>query len=124
MSYPASVTYNGSRQKNPVTIEADGKKLSDREYSIAYKKNKNAGKAVFSIKLKKEYKPDRKAFKGKKYLFTIMPMYVEAAEVIERAGRVTKVKVGGKKVGKKMYDVDTSQRMIFFKGNYSGSVSY
>ena len=63
----SSYTYNGKAKKPAVTVKLGKKKLKkNRDYTVKYTKNKNAGTAKVTIKAKKAKKGKKAKYKGSK----------------------------------------------------------
>lgn len=112
-----AVTYNGKAQKPPVTL-MDGEKtlLLNRDYTVAYSSNTNAGTATAAITGKGNYSGTVKV------RFTILPLELSSAvaEVADLAYHASKS--GKPKVTVKTADglvLPTSAYTVVY-GNYAG----
>lgn len=128
-------TYSGASQTQAVSVTLDGKKLAkDKDYSVSYANNKNAGTATITIKGKGNYTGSvKKSFK-------IAPKSIAKATVSGIKNKTYNgsaqtqapvVKISGKTLAKsKDYTLSyknnknagTATVTIKGKGNYTGSI--
>lgn len=129
-----SCTYTGKARKPSVTaVNAGGKKIAEKYYTVSYKNNVDAGKASVTVKFKGNYTGTVTK------TFTIKPVRIKSLKLSStsctytgkaRKPSVTAVGANGKTISEKYYavtyknnkNVGKATVTVKCKGNYSGTV--
>ena len=116
-----SYTYDAKAKKPSVTIkDANGKKISNKNYKVTYKNNKNIGKATVTIVFSGNYSGTiTKTFK-------IVPTKVKGTKV-KKTSKTTATlswkKVSGNVTGYKVYVWNNSKKAYVYYGKVKGKTS-